>query len=340
LSNLRDGAWGGGNQFQSALRKFLCGKNIYTEKISQADVILVNSHHWGERLKELYTTKRNNPDVIILHRIDGPVSIVRNDSRQFVIDKCIMDFNTRIADGTVFQSEWSKTKCIEQGMDKEKISAVIYNAPDPSIFYPTGYRVENKKFSLVAASWSTNERKGFDIYKYLDENLDFSRYEFTFVGNSPLAFRNIQHKPVMNSKELAAEYHRHDLFVHPSYMESCSNALIEAMHCGLVPVAMNNTSHPEIVKYDDLLFEGKKDILIVIENVCNDLDFYRKRLCPLGMDETGKKYIEFAENIRDQYKNSKKISWIDFLFVLASWHFMLYTQRVNTLIDRFTNCLK
>ena len=58
------------------------------------------------------------------------------------------------------------------------------------------------------------------------------------------------------------------------------------------------------------------------------------------MDETGKKYIEFAENIRDQYKNSKKISWIDFLFVLASWHFMLYTQRVNTLIDRFTNCLK
>ena len=260
MSNLRDGAWGGGNQFQSALRKFLCGKNIYTEKISQADVILVNSHHWGGRLKELYTTKRNNPDVIILHRIDGPVSIVRNDSRQFVIDKCIMDFNTRIADGTVFQSEWSKTKCIEQGMDKEKISAVIYNAPDPSIFYPTGYRVENKKFSLVAASWSTNERKGFDIYKYLDENLDFSRYEFTFVGNSPLAFRNIQHKPVMNSKELAAEYHRHDLFVHPSYMESCSNALIEAMHCGLVPVAMNNTSHPEIVKYDDLLFEGKKDI--------------------------------------------------------------------------------
>ena len=28
-----------------------------------------------------------------------------------------------------------------------------------------------------------NKKKGYDYYKYLDENLDFNKYEYLFVGN-------------------------------------------------------------------------------------------------------------------------------------------------------------
>lgn len=150
-------------------------------------------------------------------------------------------------------------------MDEKKPQVVIHNAPDPNIFYPPQERNKAKKVRLVATSWSTNERKGFDIYRYLDENLDFSSYTFTFIGNTPVAFRNIEQKLTMSSEELAEELREHNLFVHASLMESCSNSLIEAINCGLVPVVRKNTSHPEIVSCGGLLFEGVDDVLSKIE---------------------------------------------------------------------------
>jgi hypothetical protein len=33
-------------------------------------------------------------------------------------------------------------------------------------------------------SWSDNERKGADTLAWLDRNLDFDRYELTFVGRA------------------------------------------------------------------------------------------------------------------------------------------------------------
>ena len=39
-----------------------------------------------------------------------------------------------------------------------------------------------QKTRLVCTSWSINKNKGFDYYKYLDDNLDFSKYSFTYMG--------------------------------------------------------------------------------------------------------------------------------------------------------------
>lgn len=321
LTELQDGAWGGGNQFQKALRGYLQERDSYAEEIEKTDAVLANSHHWGEHLLEVFRLKRCNPGLIILHRVDGPVSVVRSMPCKLVVDQSIMGFNERFADGTIFQSMWSKGQCLALGMDASKPHVVIHNAPDPAIFYPPQERAPANRVRLVAGSWSTNERKGFDVYRHLDEHLDFSRYAFTFVGNSPVTFRNIQHKPPMSSEALADELRSHELFVHASHMESCSNSLIEAMNCGLVPVVRNNTSHPEIVSCGGLLFEGVDDVLSKIELAVLQQDDLRNTMRPPTLEDVGAAYLEFARRVREQKANTfTKPSWSDLASVWTGLH--------------------
>ena len=42
---------------------------------------------------------------------------------------------------------------------------------------------------LMALSWSTNPLKGGHVYTWLDQHLDFSRFEMTFIGKCDLTFR-------------------------------------------------------------------------------------------------------------------------------------------------------
>jgi len=87
------------------------------------------------------------------------------------------------------------------------------------------------KVKLIASSWSNNWRKGFDIYRFLDENLDFSKYEMTFVGNSPVKFKNIKQIPPVESRDLAELLRTHHIYITASQNDPCSNSLIEALSC-------------------------------------------------------------------------------------------------------------
>ncbi len=301
LGNLRENAWGGGNQFQKALKKQLNNLGVYTDSIDTADVVLVNSHHFQGYLLKIFNLKRKNKDIIILHRIDGPISIVRGDDGQFAIDKVIMSFSNNFSDGVVYQSSWSRKQCMKQGIGRRGSQVTIHNAPDPSIFYADeSYEEHSKKIKIITSSWSTNKRKGHDIYKFLDDNLDYSKYEVVFIGNTLVKFKNILHKKSMSSKSLAFELRKGDIFIHPSQMESCSNSLLEAMSCGLVPIMRNNTSHPEIVKYGGVLFDGNKDILKAIDKVAKNIALYRESLNPPLINDVANSYIDFAMQIRSQ----------------------------------------
>ena len=91
------------------------------------------------------------------------------------------------ADGTIFQSEWSRINCKKYGFSSNNPEITILNAPDKNIFYPLSKKNNKKnKIRLVASSWSSNFLKGFDIYTYLDQHLNFNKYDFTFIGNSLL----------------------------------------------------------------------------------------------------------------------------------------------------------
>lgn len=263
------GAWGGGNQFQKCLKKYLKNENLLTDIPSDADIIFFNSH---QDFKQIINLKNAFPDKKFIHRVDGPMKLYNNmsDNR----DDIVYYLNNSIADATVFQSNYSFDKNIEMGMKLTPLHTVICNSVDSDIFFEKSDKKKGEKTNLIAASWSPNIRKGFNYYQFLDENLDFSKYNFSFAGQSPIKFTNVKNLGILNSEQLAVELRASSIYLTASENDPCSNSLIEALACGIPVIALNSGGHPELVKEGGLLFEDNNDLLDKIECLNNNYKQY------------------------------------------------------------------
>ena len=105
LTELKSEPWGGGNQFLKALRDESKRSNTYSENIENAQIILFNSHHNPNRVLELRKKFKKH---IFVHRVDGPMSYRGKSGVK--LDRKIFYLNSLVADGTVFQSDWSRNQ--------------------------------------------------------------------------------------------------------------------------------------------------------------------------------------------------------------------------------------
>lgn len=335
LYNFKEGAWGGGNQFLKALRKYFIEEECYAESPNDADVILFNSHH---ELKSVLRLKMERPQTIFIHRVDGPIFYTRGRDRE--TDKIIFDFNQSIADGTVFQSKWSRNKSYELGMKKNEFETVIINAPDSEIFYPSKNeqpRNDGEKLKLIAACWATNIKKGFDIYEFIDKNADFNKYEMTFVGRSPVEFRNIRHVPPQSSEKLADLLREHDIFIIASIDDPCSNSLIEALHCRLPAVVRSSGGHPEIIGTAGVTFEGKEDVLDAINLINENLEMYRGGINRPNISVVGRSYYDFCKRVYDTVQSGdyplKKNRSLEYYHLMVKVHWWKHTSLYREVKD-------
>ncbi len=301
LYTVTEKPFGGANQFFKMLKSIFEARGILTNNIEEADVIVFNSHSLGSGKGDVFGTvlslRRRYPDKVFIHRVDGPVSMYRGE-KHLGIDREIYQINTVIADGTVFQSHWSKKENKRLGMSALSHETVIMNAPDLDIFYP-GDRVDNSsgRIRIIATSWSHHERKGFDIYRFLDTHIDFTKYDMVFVGNSPVQFNHIRVMPVMTSTELAQTLRESDIFITASINDPCSNALLEALHTGLPAVVRASGGHPEIVGGGGEVFQGTSDVLDVIDRVANNRIGYRTNVTLPDMQQVANAYVNFFEEV-------------------------------------------
>jgi len=326
LYNFQPGPWGGGNQFLKALRKEFIKKEVYEKNPEKAEVIVFNSHH---NLEHCLRIKKRYPNKIIIYRLDGPISLARGRDKE--LDKVIKLFNKLFADGIIFQSNWSKEKNKKLFEISSKYESVIYNAPDNEIFNKGEKKEFNpkEKIKLIATSWSPNWQKGFDVYKYLDEKLDFSRYEMTFVGDSPIEFKNINWIKPVNPEKLAEILKEHDIYVFASNFEACSNSLIEALSCGLPVVAYWGSSNPEVIQRGGELFSGKEDVIEKIERVAQNYNYYQSKIPEFSIEKVAQDYYEFAKKIYDdiqlgkykpkQINFSTKVNFYKMKFMIFKW---------------------
>ena len=317
----QEGPYGGANQFLKSLKQYFESKGVYEENPFEADVILVNHTQVSKGVLEL---KRKCPEKIIIHRMDGPVS--KHRPRAKIIDWHSFFLDKKLCDGTVFQSAWTRDNCMNIGYKRNSNYTIIHNAPNPKIFMKSDEQIKSgDKIKLVTTSWSPNWSKGFDVIQYLDKYLDYNRYEFTFIGRSPIEFQNIISKEPMGSEDLARELRKCDIFIAASRNESCSNSLIEAINCGLVVVARNSGSYPELIGGGGELFETVEECILQIEKVSENLSEYKKKMNFYSIEDVGKEYYQFALKLsndinsgkisRKQFKGLDKIQW-DFSVIL------------------------
>ena len=274
---------------------------------------MINSHHNKYKLllhKLIYRNK------ILIHRIDGPLSY-RANKKNFQNEN-IKIINYYLADATIFQSKWSQD---ENDIHFTKFSSVIWNAPDPKLFYPTFKKKTSKKITLISTCWSTNKNKGHKWYKFLDEFLDFNKYEMYLIGRTPFIYKNIKLISPINSEYISKYLQKSDIFIFCSKIEACSNSLLEALHTGLPIVYANGSSNNEIVNQNGISFHDE-DIINKIDYISNNLDTYKFNFNNIYPDMTKvtEKYFEMFEKVsffisKNKYY-PKKLNFLFFFIIL------------------------
>jgi glycosyltransferase involved in cell wall biosynthesis len=171
---------------------------------------------------------------------------------------------------------------------------VIYNPCDARIFSPEG-RVRfdrGRKTRLVSVSWSSNARKGAAVYRWLEDSLDPDRYELTFIGNATETFRRARHLPPLPSRELADELRRHDVFVTATENDAYSNALVEALSCGLPAIYLDSGGSGEAVKQAGFPFRAKEEIPELLERLVDEYEPRQAAISLPSLEEIVDAYLD------------------------------------------------
>src|SRR5438105_11799314 len=167
--------YGGGNQFLLALVRELCSRGLAIEsnRISRGTpACLYNSFNFDFRRLRRFA----RDGVRMVHRVDGPIGVYRGFDDG--TDARIVAVNRELADATILQSRYSLEKHRELGLDLDN-PVVIHNSVDPAIFHPRAEHepLGDARLRVITTSWSDNPRKGSEVLRWLDQNLDFGAYE-------------------------------------------------------------------------------------------------------------------------------------------------------------------
>ena len=280
---------GGGNQFVAALVRELEGRGLEVEwnRISGGTpACLFNSFNFGFRRLRRFA----HDGVRMVHRVDGPIGVYRGFDDG--TDRRIVELNAAFADATVFQSRWSLDAHRELGLELRG-PHVIPNAPDPATFFPPASREPrgDRPLRLVASSWSDNPRKGADALLWLDRNLP-PDVEATFVGRTQLRLERVQVVGPLSSVDLAELLRTQDAYLAASVDDPCSNALLEALACGLPAVFRRSGGHPELVGEAGVGFDEPEQLGAALARLSAELDERRARIRVPALADVADRYLE------------------------------------------------
>ena len=280
---------GGGHQFLRAVVAEIASRGLRVELngvSSTTRACLLNSFNF-----DLARMRRFRRDGLrVVHRVDGPIEVYRGvaDGSDGLIER----MNQELAQATIFQSEYSRRAHEELGYSFVA-PTVIRNAVDPGIFHP-GSRtpLSGDRVRVIVASWSPNPSKGAAVYQWLDRHLDLGRYELTFVGQSPVPFERIRMIPPVDSVTLAGLLREHDIFLTASANDSCSNALIEGLACGLPALFLASGGSPEIVGAAGLPFAVAEEVPELLDRLVAEHAARRAAIAVPSLADVAERYIE------------------------------------------------
>lgn len=280
---------GGANQFLRALIGELerRGSRIEQNRISaRTPACLFNSYNFDvERLRRL------RPETCrLVHRVDGPLAAYRGFDDG--ADARITRMNAELADATILQSRYSAEESRARGLEL-RAPTIVPNAVDPQIFHPPMTpRPRGRKTRLISTSWSPNPRKGGPTYRWLTEHLDHDRFEYTFVGQVSEQLPGARIIPPLPSRDLARVLREQDVFVTASVDDPCSNALLEALACGLPALFVESGGHSELVGDGGIGFASTAELLPALERLVGEYEEFRQRITVPSLSDVADRYLE------------------------------------------------
>jgi glycosyltransferase involved in cell wall biosynthesis len=282
--------FGGSNQFLTALRNELRRRGFRVEANAigpRTRACVLNAFAF-----DVETVRRTRHEGCrIVHRVDGPVDVYRG--RGEGVDRLVAELNRELADTTVFQSRYSLEAQSEQGLEF-RAPLIIPNAVDPAIFHaPQDWEPPaGRKLRLVSSSWSDNPNKGAPAVAELERILDWSRYDYTFVGRAAVPFERVRLIPPLPSRELADVLRAADVFIAPSLHDPSSNAVLEALACGLPVVYARSGGHPELVGEAGFGFDAIEEVPLLLDRLVEELPERRRLITVPSLADVTDRYLD------------------------------------------------
>jgi glycosyltransferase involved in cell wall biosynthesis len=283
---------GGGNQ---TLRAFVAelerrGGAVELNAMSESTrAVLINSFNFDLARFELLV--RRFPHVRIVHRVGAVTSLYRGFDDG--TDAHVAEINKRFANATLAISQATIDLYRQIGIELVE-PVVVHNPCDPAIFNPQARVLfsRDRKIRLICSSWSDNARKGGPTYRWLEQRLDWNRFEFTFVGNTSTPFERIRRLPPLPSHELAEELRQHDIFVTATEHDAYSNALVEALSCGLPAIYLESGGSAEAVKGAGFGFTDREEIPALLDRLVDEYEERQRAISLPTLEEIVDGYLE------------------------------------------------
>ena len=150
-----------------------------------------------------------------------------------------------------------------------------------------------RRVQLCVSVWSDSARKNFKLVEFLDRHLDRNKFALTLVGRLPDGVRltHGEHIPPLSQRRLGSLLRRMDVLVAPSFNECYSNAETQALGCGLPVLALNDSSHREVVGPGGRFFGGADDIFQELEALIARYAEYERAATALDIDDVAVQYL-------------------------------------------------
>tara|TARA_B100000575_G_C23113500_1_gene643449 strand:- start:630 stop:1667 length:1038 start_codon:yes stop_codon:yes gene_type:complete len=338
--NLRNDAWGGGNQFANSLAKFLklAGHDIvFSLDDRDIDIILLTdprsnapavSFGAGAIFRYLLTKNRN---ALVVHRINECDERKNTKNMNYMLRTA-----NQVADHTVFIASWLKELDV---WSRNSPFSIILNGGDKKIFNDRYYNewVPGTPLKVVTHHWGGNIMKGFDVYSYLDTKIRNPirdiLVEFTYIGNIPrkFKFQNISHIEPLIGDKLARSLSSHHVYITASLNEPAGMHHIEGAMSGLPLIYRKSGALPEYCDGFGICFERVDEIPDVIASMVGQYKNFRAKLrdYPHTSEKMCTEYLALFESMyerRDEVlekRNLFKKKWSILKNQMPSWFFQI-----------------
>ena len=308
-TNIKEGPWGGGNLFAINLKNYLesNGFEVINHLFhNDIDIILLTEPRKTSE-SSAFThidvkryLKYVNYNALVIHRLN---ECDERKSTNFVNDYLIEA--NKIADQSVFVSDWLKSLFIKQGIMSQR-NLVIYGGANLEVFNSDKFQPwsGDGKIKLVTHHWGANWNKGFDTYSYLDNLLETAdwkeKFEFSYIGNLPkdFNFKNAKVIEPLSGQELANEIKQNHLYITGSMNEPSGNHHIEAAQCGLPILYINSGGTPEYCNRYGIEF-SISNLEEKLDEMINNYKMYAKKIneYPFSSEKMCKEYFELFTDL-------------------------------------------
>ncbi len=227
-----EGPWGGGNLFLKAFCAFFraAGHQVVFDLADDIDCIWIQDPRPGNTgisIREILRFKNSKPLTKIFHRVNECDARKGTTEMDDLLRLC-----SHASDFTIFVSDWIRDYHLAKGWQCENYD-VIYNGVDLEHFRPRP-KLQNGKINIITHHWSSNEMKGQDYYRFLDDFVGREEgFTFTYIGNCNDRYRNSKIIPPLHGLLLGEELSKYDIYISGTRFDPGPNHIIESIASGI-----------------------------------------------------------------------------------------------------------